>query len=155
MRRRLRCRPSAWAAQKRLCARYWHLYHAGKVKCVVTTAVARELVGFLWAIACEVMGPAPCDARCELNDEPEFSTPCPPPRQCSWHARRGQGRGELLRGLQQRSSILRSKGNHHRCAVCWNQGVAGRWRRILVHSMRGLPRADQPTPLDRGSSATK
>ena len=46
----------AWAAQKRLCARYWHLYHAGKVKCVVTTAVARELVGFLWAIACEVMG---------------------------------------------------------------------------------------------------
>ena len=46
----------AWAAQKRLCARYWHLYHAGKAKCVVTTAVARELVGFLWAIACEVMG---------------------------------------------------------------------------------------------------
>ena len=46
----------AWAAQKRLCARYWHLYHAGKAKCQVTTAVARELVGFLWAIACEVMG---------------------------------------------------------------------------------------------------
>ena len=41
---------------KRLCARYWHLYHAGQVKCVVTTAVAREPVGFLWAIACEVMG---------------------------------------------------------------------------------------------------
>ena len=32
------------------------LLHAGKAKCVVTTAVARELVGFLWAIACEVMG---------------------------------------------------------------------------------------------------
>ena len=46
----------AWAAQKRLCARYRHLYHAGKAKCVVTTAVARELVGFIWAIACEVMG---------------------------------------------------------------------------------------------------
>ena len=28
--------------------------HAGKVKNQVTTAVARELVGFLWAIACEV-----------------------------------------------------------------------------------------------------
>ena len=28
---------------------------------------------FLWAIACEVMA-GPCDARCELNDEPEFST---------------------------------------------------------------------------------
>lgn len=46
----------AWAAQKRLCARYLHLFHAGKVKCQVTTAVARELVGFIWAIACEVMG---------------------------------------------------------------------------------------------------
>ena len=46
----------AWEAQKRLCARYRHLFHAGKVKCQVTTAVARELVGFIWAIACEVMG---------------------------------------------------------------------------------------------------
>ena len=48
----------AWAAQKRLCTRYRHLYSAGKAKCVVTTAVARELVGFIWAIACEVMGRA-------------------------------------------------------------------------------------------------
>ena len=46
----------AWAAQKRLCMRYRHLYHAGKKLCVVITAVARELVGFLWAIACEVTG---------------------------------------------------------------------------------------------------
>lgn len=45
-----------WAAQKRLCGRYWHLYHAGKSKPRVCTAVARELVGFIWAIACEVMG---------------------------------------------------------------------------------------------------
>ena len=46
----------AWGAQKRLCARYRHLFHAGKAKCQVTTAVARELVGFIWAIACEVAG---------------------------------------------------------------------------------------------------
>lgn len=46
----------AWAAQKRLCARYWHLYHAGKATCQVCTAIARELVGFIWAIACEVAG---------------------------------------------------------------------------------------------------
>ena len=46
----------AWAAQKRLCGRYRDLYHAGKAKQVVCTAVARELVGFIWAIACEVMG---------------------------------------------------------------------------------------------------
>ncbi len=46
----------AWAAQKRLCTRYRHLDYAGKAKCKVTTAVARELVGFIWAIACEVQG---------------------------------------------------------------------------------------------------
>ena len=46
----------AWAAQKRLCGRYRHLYHTGKAKCQVTTAVARELSGFIWAIACEVTG---------------------------------------------------------------------------------------------------
>ena len=46
----------AWAAQKRLCARYQALLRAGKQKPQVTTAVARELAGFLWAIACEVMG---------------------------------------------------------------------------------------------------
>ena len=48
----------AWAAQKRLCARYRHLNYAGKAKCKVTVAVARELVGFIWAIACEVNGRA-------------------------------------------------------------------------------------------------
>ena len=46
----------AWQAQKRLCGRYRALLRAGKVKNQVTTAVARELVGFLWAIACEVRG---------------------------------------------------------------------------------------------------
>lgn len=48
----------AWSAQKRLCARYWHLCQAGKAKNCVCTAVARELVGFIWAVACEVMGRA-------------------------------------------------------------------------------------------------
>ena len=46
----------AWAAQKRLCARFLHLNRAGKAKNQVTTAVARELTGFIWAIACEVAG---------------------------------------------------------------------------------------------------
>jgi transposase len=46
----------AWAAQTRLCARYRHLSHAGKARNQVTTAVARELAGFIWAIACEVAG---------------------------------------------------------------------------------------------------
>ncbi len=46
----------AWAAQKRLCGRYQALMRAGKEKNRVTSAVARELAGFIWAIACEVMG---------------------------------------------------------------------------------------------------
>ena len=45
----------AWEAQKRLCGRYRRLMATGKVKQQVTTAVARELAGFLWAIACEAM----------------------------------------------------------------------------------------------------
>jgi transposase len=45
----------AWKAQKRLCGRYRHLTGRGKLKVQVCTAVARELVGFIWAIACEVM----------------------------------------------------------------------------------------------------
>lgn len=48
----------AWQAQKRLCGRYRALFQAGKTKQQVTTAVARELVGFIWAVACEVMGKA-------------------------------------------------------------------------------------------------
>lgn len=46
----------AWQGQKRLCARYRYLAAKGKCMQQVTTAVARELVGFIWAIACEVMG---------------------------------------------------------------------------------------------------
>lgn len=48
----------AWEAQKRLCGRYQHLLKAGKLKQQVVTAVGRELAGFIWAIACEVMGKA-------------------------------------------------------------------------------------------------
>jgi transposase len=46
----------AWKAQKRLCSRYWYLVHKGKLPVESCTAVARELTGFIWAIACEIMG---------------------------------------------------------------------------------------------------
>ena len=46
----------AWKAQKRLCKRFWYLIHKGKLPVESSTAVARELVGFIWAISCEVMG---------------------------------------------------------------------------------------------------
>jgi transposase len=44
-------REIAWKAQLRLCARYRKLAHAGKPANVVTAAIARELAGFVWAIA--------------------------------------------------------------------------------------------------------
>ena len=44
----------AWKAQHRLHARYWKLAAKGKPKQKVVTAVARELLGFIWAIATEV-----------------------------------------------------------------------------------------------------
>jgi transposase len=44
-------REIAWKAQVRLCARYRRLAHAGKPANVVTAAIARELAGFVWAIA--------------------------------------------------------------------------------------------------------
>lgn len=47
-------RDIAWKAQLRLCGRYRHLVAAGKAKVVVTTAIAREMVGFIWAIARQV-----------------------------------------------------------------------------------------------------
>jgi len=48
----------AWTAQLRLTARFRRLVARGKAKPKVATAVARELTGFIWAIACEVT-PAP------------------------------------------------------------------------------------------------
>ena len=44
-------RDIAWKAQIRLGARYRRLAAAGKPKVVVTTAIAREMTGFIWAIA--------------------------------------------------------------------------------------------------------
>ncbi len=43
-------RAIAWKAQVRLCGRFRTLKRKGKLPCVVATAIARELVGFVWAI---------------------------------------------------------------------------------------------------------
>jgi transposase len=43
-----------WKAQKRLCHRYREFLRAGKHQGKVTAAIARELSGFVWAIACAV-----------------------------------------------------------------------------------------------------
>jgi transposase len=51
-------RDIAWKGQLRMCQRYRHLMAAGKPKMVATTAIAREMVGFIWAIA-RAVTPAP------------------------------------------------------------------------------------------------
>jgi hypothetical protein len=44
-------REIAWKARLRLCARYRRPSRGGKPANVVTAAIARELAGFIWAIA--------------------------------------------------------------------------------------------------------
>jgi len=44
----------SWQAQLRLCSRYRRLMAAGKCKQQVVTAVARELLGYIWSIAQQV-----------------------------------------------------------------------------------------------------
>lgn len=50
-------RDIAWKAQQRLCGRNRRLARAGKPNTVVTAAIARELAGFVWAIALKVPTP--------------------------------------------------------------------------------------------------
>ncbi|MBA6399972.1 transposase, partial [Colwellia sp. BRX10-4] len=47
----------AWQAQLRLCRRYNRLMHKGKHRNVVVTAIAREMIAYIWAISREVVLP--------------------------------------------------------------------------------------------------
>ena len=48
-----RIKDIVWKAQWRLCTRYKKLAAHGKNKPQIVTAIARELLGFAWAIALE------------------------------------------------------------------------------------------------------
>jgi transposase len=50
-------REIAWKAQTRLCQRYRHMMAKGKPTQVIVTAIARELAGFVWSIACITSDP--------------------------------------------------------------------------------------------------
>jgi transposase len=50
-------REIAWKAQTRLTARYRSLSAKGKKTTIVCTAVARELVGFMWSVGREALAP--------------------------------------------------------------------------------------------------
>jgi transposase len=60
----------SWKAQHRLHERYRKLLGKGKNKVVVTTAVGRELLGFIWAIGIQAetayQEPLPREAQSEL-----------------------------------------------------------------------------------------
>lgn len=58
-------RDISWKAQQRLHQRYKVLSAHRKKSGVVVTALARELVGFIWAIACQLQAPD------KLKEEPE------------------------------------------------------------------------------------
>jgi transposase len=53
----------AWQAQLRLCGRYRRMSAAGKPKPKVATAIARELLGFMWSIGTEVERQLAAEAR--------------------------------------------------------------------------------------------
>ena len=55
-------REIAWKAQSRLNQRYRALLRRGKLKNVAITAVAREFVGFIWAVA-QAVGAAPAATK--------------------------------------------------------------------------------------------
>ena len=71
-------REIAWKAQLRLCARYRKLALARKPANVVTTAIARELAGFVWAIARRVSPIQLTEGRVIINQGRRQRTSCHP-----------------------------------------------------------------------------
>ena len=59
-------RAIAFKAQQRLHARHKVLSAHRKKASVVVTALARELCGFVWAIACQVSAPEKVQMRAEV-----------------------------------------------------------------------------------------
>jgi hypothetical protein len=47
----------AWVAQQRLCRRYQRLLQRGKPYNVIVTAIAREIIAYIWSISKEVVLP--------------------------------------------------------------------------------------------------
>ena len=145
----------AWAAQKRLCARYWHLYHAGKAKCQGPPRGGPRAGGVHLGGGLRGDGPASHHARIGLSDEPELSTLAHRPARVAGTRGRGQG---------VESSAPSSAGASLHRVFAQLQGTessgleSGRGRpvrRILGGTPRGPLQAERPTPVDRGRSATK
>jgi transposase len=74
-------REVAWKAQTRLCRRYRQMMARGKPKQVIVTAIARELAGFVWSIACITSDPSTTGAAMAAVPQacPEVAAAGPPP----------------------------------------------------------------------------
>ncbi len=59
----------AWKSQLRLCRRYARLMHRGKHRNIVVTAIAREMIAYIWAISREVVL-SPVDPKQRLSRVP-------------------------------------------------------------------------------------
>ena len=86
-------REIAWKAQTRLCQRYRHMMAKGKPTQVIVTAIARELAGFVWSVACITSDPpAKTSAITTTTDEVSptkstgpFRSPPRPPVKTTTH----------------------------------------------------------------------
>ena len=121
----------AWQAQVRLYHRYRHLTEHGKRSTVANVAVARELVGFLWAAMTDQPLRA-TDNPSPVNDQPEEAPPpsnpptfplwwgraarCDPPGGPSIGSMRFR-LASLVRGSSRPDTVLRSRPAHLRVTV--------------------------------------
>jgi len=71
-------RAIAWKAQTRLCQRYRQMITKDKLKQIIVTAIARELAGFVWAVACITSDPpgTTATATVELDITAELEGVC-------------------------------------------------------------------------------
>jgi hypothetical protein len=93
-------RAIAWKAQVRLCRRDREMMAPGKPKQVVVTAIARELAGFVWAIACLTSDPPGCALAAPVMPEE---------RAASEPLARAAPPGAERRGARQRSTAGRGR----------------------------------------------
>ncbi|MCP5009833.1 MAG: IS110 family transposase, partial [Aestuariibacter sp.] len=59
----------AWQAQLRLCQRYNKIMHRGMHRSIVVTAIAREMIAYIWAISREIVL-VPVDPKQRLSRVP-------------------------------------------------------------------------------------
>ena len=94
-------REIAWKAQTRLCRRYRQMMAKGKPTPVIVTAIARELAGFVWSIACitsdpPAMGAAMAATVPQAGPDGSMAGQCPPRHQprkgATRRAQSGHGR---------------------------------------------------------------